>query len=68
MMPKKRKPRGIKLDGTRSLDMCPYCFSFRCDPSLISNLISIKFKKRLDMGLCPSCGHEVCRCKSKLNR
>lgn len=40
---KKRKPRGMKQDGTRSLDLCPGCYSFYCDPSTMSDKFIAKF-------------------------
>lgn len=62
-MKKKRKPRGWKLDGTRSEDMCT-CLRFRCDPDGISPKLRAKFDKRIAEGKCPSCGNNPCKCKS----
>lgn len=61
---KVRKPRGIKLNGKRSEDMCPYCYRFGCDPAGISPKLKRKFDKRISEGKCPSCGHKKCKCKS----
>ena len=65
-MKKHRKPRGIKKNGRRSLDMCPYCFSFNCDPMTMSKKFREKIDKRLAAGLCGACGHDSCTCKSSL--
>ena len=64
-MKKKRKPRGIKLNGTMSEDMCS-CYRFGCDPSGISPKLERKFNKRIKEGKCPSCGDNPCKCKSEL--
>lgn len=66
---KPRKPRGIKLNGQRSMDLCPYCYSFGCNPMSMSHAFSEKIRKRLDNGQCPSCGKPkaFCSCKSSLN-
>lgn len=63
---KKRKPRGIKKNGRRSMDMCPYCFAFGCDPMGMSRKFREKIEKRLKLGLCGACGHNPCTCKSSL--
>lgn len=63
---KKRKPRGIKADGTRSQDLCTGCYSFGCDPMAMSYKFQAKIRKRLKAGLCPACGHKPCTCKSSL--
>lgn len=62
--PKQRKPRGIKKDGTRSIDFCDGCFKPGCDPFGGSELYRKKIEGRLDKGLCPACGHMPCKCKS----
>jgi|GEM_PF-3281412 len=64
---KKRKPRGIKQDGTPSLDMCPGCYSFFCDPTVMSDKFREKIRRRISQGLCPACGAKPCKCKSSLN-
>jgi len=66
-MKKKRKPRGIKADGSRSLDMCPCCLSFHCDPGTMSFNFYVKTRERMRAGLCPSCGNNPCKCKSSLD-
>ena len=63
---KVRKPRGMKQNGCRSYDMCPYCYMPGCDPFGASALYRRKIEQRLKRGLCPACGHAPCRCKSKL--
>ena len=63
---KKRKPRGIKKDGTRSYDLCKGCYSFNCDPMSMSRKFQAKIEKRLKAGLCGACGHKPCTCKSSL--
>jgi hypothetical protein len=45
------------LDGSRSLDMCPHCLRFNCDPMCISRELSDKFERRIKKGVCPSCGN-----------
>jgi hypothetical protein len=60
---KPRKPRGKKMDGTPSLDMCS-CFAFYCDPSTMSRKFSQKISRRRSAGLCPCCGNKQCVCKS----
>ena len=62
--PKKRKPRGIKLTGERSLDLCDGCLSFHCDPMTMSAKFTRKITKRLENLQCPACGHRPCTCKS----
>lgn len=66
---KARKPRGYKLTGERSLDMCPCCIRFGCDPFGGSLLFRQKVDERRRMGLCPSCGKPkaYCSCKSSLS-
>ena len=65
--PKKaRKPRGIKKDGTKSMDLCPDCYSFHCDPMTMSSKFSAKIRNRLRKGVCGACGHNPCTCKSFL--
>lgn len=61
---KKRKPRGRKLNGQRSRDMCSHCFSFNCDPMGMSRAFQAKVDRRRRQGLCGACGHNPCRCKS----
>lgn len=63
---KQRKPRGIKLDGRRSKDMCPGCYSFNCDPMMMSWKFQDKIDRRIEEGVCPACGNDPCRCKSSL--
>lgn len=65
---RRRKPRGIKLDGTKSLDMCPHCLSFHCDSSSMSQKFSEKVSRRLSQGVCPSCGQNPCRCRSNIRQ
>lgn len=62
-MLKKRKPRGIKLNGEPSLDMCT-CYSFYCDPMTVSSKFSQKIDKRIKLGVHPPCGTTPCSCKS----
>lgn len=64
---KARKPRGIKKDGSKSLDMCPHCLSFYCDPTMMSHKFSDKMSKRSRMGVCRACGSNPCKCKSSLS-
>lgn len=59
---KKRKPRGRKLKGYNSYNLCPYCYGRNCD----SYLQPPKVSERLLKGLCPACGHKQCTCKSSL--
>lgn len=62
---KPRKPRGRKLDGRRSQDMCPCCIAFNCDPFSMSSAFRNKVDKRREQGLCSACGGNPCKCKSK---
>lgn len=66
-MKKVCKPRGIKLNGERSEDMCEGCCSFGCDPMSMSVEYIKKMSKRQDAGVCPSCGANPCKCKSSLS-
>lgn len=62
---KVRKPRGLKLDGRMSYDMCDCCISYGCDPMAHGNPFFIAKKaKRSEQGLCRSCGKNPCGCKS----
>jgi hypothetical protein len=63
---KPRKPRGIKLNGQPSLDMCT-CYSFHCDPMTVSRKFSQKISRRLAAGVHPPCGTMPCTCKSSLS-
>lgn len=63
---KQRKPRGTKLNGRKSYDMCTGCYMPRCDPMAASPLYRKKIEDRLSKGLCPACGQKVCKCKSSL--
>lgn len=71
-MPKKRKPRGYKLTGEKSQDMCPGCIAFHCDPMSMSRKFQAKIRKRIGAGVCPACGakpivkygRKICKCKS----
>lgn len=61
---KPRKKRGIKKDGTRSMDMCSGCLSFGCDPFADSPAWRDKKRRRSAAGQCLSCGSNPCKCKS----
>lgn len=63
---KPRKPRGIKLNGEESYDMCDGCYMPFCDSMAASPEYYAKIHARLKAELCPACGHNPCRCKSKL--
>lgn len=65
IMKKDRKRRTWKLNGKQSIDFCDYCFKPGCDPTGGSPKYRRKIEKRLDMGLCPSCGNMPCTCKSR---
>jgi hypothetical protein len=60
MFKKPRKPR------TTGRDMCPGCIAFGCDPMTMSRAFRRKVDARQAEGLCPACGRNPCRCKSKL--
>lgn len=62
---KARKPRGKKLSGYPSMDMCPHCIAFGCDPMAMSDKFQAKMDRRSRAGVCRACGHNPCRCKSK---
>ena len=64
LFPKKRKPRGIKLNGHKSYDMCDGCYMPHCDPFAASPAYREKIYKRLHEGKCPACGQVKCKCKS----
>ena len=64
---KVRKPRGTKLDGSKSYNMCTGCNMPYCDPFAASEKYRQKISYRLKHKLCPACGHNPCRCKSKLD-
>lgn len=58
--------RGYKLDGHQtSEDLCPYCYSFGCDPMSMSQKFRQKIEKRLRMKLCPCCGEPIAHCKCR---
>lgn len=62
---KSRKPRIKKRDFTTDAEnMCPYCYSFGCDPSCDSAAWSKKKASRYKEGACPSCGSTDCICRS----
>lgn len=63
---KKRKPRGTKLNGKQSYDMCPHYYMPHCDPFATSSKYRLKINGRLKQGLCPACGQIKCRCKSTI--
>ena len=63
---KPRKPRGRKLNGQESYDMCTCCFMPECDYFAASPLYREKIDQRLMKGKCPACGRIPCKCKSKL--
>ncbi len=63
---KARKPRGLKLNGRKSYDMCTGCYMPFCNSMAASPLYYEKIRRRLKEGNCPACGHNPCRCKSKL--
>lgn len=62
-----RKPRGIKLDGTPSMDMCTGCMSFNCDPMAMSRAYRDKQDRRHAEGVHFPCGTNPCSCKSSLD-
>ena len=64
---KPRKPRGTKLNGEKSYDMCEGCYMPFCDSFAASEKYRHKIHSRLKTGVCPACGHNPCRCKSKLH-
>lgn len=60
-----------KQDGiTLSLDLCPHCYSFLCDPTAMSIKFSNKISDRLRQKRCPSCGKpkDFCSCKSTMSK
>lgn len=61
---KPRKPRGLKLSGEKSYDLCPHCYAPHCDSFFRNRNVEDRLKK----GLCPACGQPTghCKCKSKL--
>lgn len=61
---KPRKPRGIKLNGKPSYDLCEHCYGYACDPFSMSEKFRNKIDRRLKSKLCPSCGAKECKCKS----
>ena len=61
---KKRKHRGFKRNGEKSIDFCEFCFKPCCDPLGGSPEYRKKIEMRIDNGLCPSCGKMPCECKS----
>lgn len=66
---KPRKPRGRKLNGYKSYDLCPHCYSRGCDPMAQSPKFYDMVQRRLQAGVCVACGYNPCRCKSsRLNR
>lgn len=65
-LPKPRKPRGIKLNGKKSYNMCPDCYMPGCDPFGGSKEYRQKIDKRLREGKCPACGQAKCQCKSTM--
>lgn len=58
------RPPKERKDRTKGQDLCPYCLSFGCDGVNMSPKFERKMRKRREQGLCPSCGHQPCRCKS----
>lgn len=59
--------KGLKLNGTEcSLDMCPCCLSFGCDPMTMSPAFSAKIHERFRKKCCPSCGEpkDFCKCRN----
>ena len=66
MIRKQRKPRGIKLNGKRSYDMCPTCYMPGCDPFGGSTKYRENVYKRLSQGKCPACNQFDCKCKSSI--
>jgi hypothetical protein len=66
---KEGKPRGMKKNGEMSLDMYPVCYNFGCDSAIIQNTIfSRKIDKLRSQGKCPSCGSNLCKCKSSIDK
>lgn len=61
---KARKPRGKKLNGQASYDLCPHCLAYHCDPITMSPAFNAKVSQRSAQGVCRSCGHHPCRCRS----
>lgn len=64
------KQSGVKQDGvTLSLDLCPHCLSFGCDPMAMSHKFDNKVSNRKRKALCPCCGKPqgFCSCKSSMN-
>ena len=66
MLRKKRKPRGKKLNGEKSYDMCPHCYMPFCDSFAASDKYRKKVYTRLEEGKCPACGQYNCKCKSTI--
>lgn len=61
---KPRKPRGIKLNGHKSYNLCTCCYSPHCDPMANSPKFSMMIERRKRAGVCVACGYNPCRCKS----
>lgn len=64
---KVRKPRGIKLNGHPSMDMCPHCLSMGCDRMSDSTRWAGTKSDRDARGACRACGAIPCICKSSLD-
>jgi len=65
-MKKIRKPRGIKKNGYKSLDLCLCCYHFHCDPMTTSPKFDAKIRRRFKIGVCVACGSDPCKCKSSI--
>lgn len=65
---KERKPRGIKLNGNASRDMCDVCMNYNCDSCTggMNPFFLAKVEKRRNQNVCLSCGNSKCNCKSSL--
>lgn len=64
---KVRKPRGRKKDGSWSMDLCPYCYSFNCDSVTMSRKFQNKISRRFEQGVHPACGTNPCTCRSGID-
>ena len=71
-MPRGRiKRRGYHESGFKkdryepSMDMCPYCIAFCCDPMAMSHKFRAKVDERRRKGLCHCCGMPLAHCKCK---
>lgn len=54
----------IRKKRTSGYNLCDCCYSYQCNPLMMSKKFKMKIEKRKKNDLCVACGKNPCKCKS----